>query len=71
MSLIIHRRRRADINVVPLIDEKALAEKALQSPATEVLIVADEKSLTGTAVYALDVVGKAGLKPRLLTRQPR
>lgn len=51
--------------------EKALAEKALQAPATEVLIVADEKSLTGTAVYALDVVGKAGLKPRLLTRQPR
>jgi len=133
VSLIIHRRRRADINVVPLIDvmvvlvfflllsgrfeqartlaitpptassgatgaaastmvigvdrdgklylegkeitrpalEKALAEKALQSPATEVLIVADEKSLTGTVVYALDVVGKAGLKPRLLTRQPR
>lgn len=130
MSLIVSRRRRNDINVVPLIDvmvvlvfflllagrfeeartlsivppvadasgasdhsaavvvgvdrqgkiflegqeitranlEKALAAKATQTPAAEVLIVADERSLTGVAVGVLDVVAKAGLRPRLLTR---
>jgi biopolymer transport protein ExbD len=133
MSLVIPRRRRADINVVPLIDvmvvlvfflllsgrfeqartmsivppassagaagtpattlvigvdrtgklflegkeiaapalEKALVAHALKSPGTEVVIVADERSLTGAAVHALDVVAKAGLKPRLQTRQAR
>ncbi len=133
MSLVISRRRRADINVVPLIDvmvvlvfflllsgrfeqartmaivpptassgasgsaattvvvgvdregkfylegkeiafaelEKSLVAQALKSPGTEVVIVADERSLTGAAVHALDAVAKAGLKPRLQTRQPR
>jgi biopolymer transport protein ExbD len=133
MSLVILRRRRADINVVPLIDvmvvlvfflllsgrfeqartmaivpptassgasgsaattvvvgvdregkfylegkeiafaelEKSLVAQALKSPGTEVVIVADERSLTGAAVHALDAVAKAGLKPRLQTRQPR
>lgn len=133
MSLVVARRRRAEINVVPLIDvmvvlvfflllsgrfeqvrtmaivpptaatgvagppattlvlgvdrdgklylegkelsaqalEQALVERALKAPGTEVVIVADERSLTGTAVRALDAVAKAGLKPRLQTRQPR
>lgn len=133
MSLVVARRRRRDINVVPLIDvmvvlvfflllsgrfeqartlaitppaaasgatgtsaaavvigvdkdgkfylegkeltrealAKALADHARAKPADEVLIVADERSLTGAAVHALDAVAKAGLRPRLLTRQPR
>ena len=133
MSLVVARRRRADINVVPLIDvmvvlvffllissrldqsstmaiipptasagsegtpattlvvgvdrdgklylegkeiasaalAKALVDHALKSPGTEVVIVADERSLTGAAVSALDAVAKAGLKPRLQTHQPR
>lgn len=133
MSLVVARRRRADINVVPLIDvmvvlvffllissrldqsstmaiipptasagsegtpattlvvgvdrdgklylegkeitsaalAKALVDHALKSPGTEVVIVADERSLTGAAVGALDAVAKAGLKPRLQTRQLR
>jgi biopolymer transport protein ExbD len=133
MSLVVARRRRADINVVPLIDvmvvlvffllisgrldqsrtmaivpptavagtegtpattlvvgvdrdgklylegqavaaealAKALVAQALKAPGTEVVIVADERSLTGAAVGALDAVAKAGLKPRLQTRQPR
>ena len=133
MSLVVPRRRRADINVVPLIDvmvvlvfflllcgrfeqartmaivpptaatgtagtpattlvlgvdkdgklylegkelsatalDQALVTWALKSPGTEVVIVADERSLTGAAVHALDAVAKAGLKPRLQTRQPR
>ena len=50
---------------------KALVDHALKSPGTEVVIVADERSLTGAAVHALDAVAKAGLKPRLQTRQPR
>jgi biopolymer transport protein ExbD len=50
---------------------KALVDHALQSPGTEVIIVADERSLTGAAVGALDAAAKAGLKPRLQTRQPR
>ena len=50
---------------------KALVDHALKSPGTEVIIVADERSLTGAAVHALDAVAKAGLKPRLQTRQPR
>lgn len=130
MSLIIPRRRRSEINVIPLIDvmvvlvfflllagrfeeartlsivpptadaggvsstsaavvigvdhegkiylegkeitrtdlNKALSEKAKITPAGEVLIVADERSLTGTAVGVLDAVAQAGLRPRLLTR---
>ncbi len=130
MSLIVSRRRRNDINVVPLIDvmvvlvfflllagrfeeartlsiippaaeasgvsehsasvvigvdrqgkiflegqevtranlEKSLAAKAARNPNTEVLIVADERSLTGAAVGVLDAVAKVGLRPRLLTR---
>ena len=130
MSLIIPRRRRNEINVIPLIDvmvvlvfflllagrfeeartlsiippaadaggtsstassmvigvdragkiylegkeisqinlNKSLADKAKLSPEAEVLIVADERSLTGTAVGVLDSVVKAGLRPRLLTR---
>lgn len=133
MSLIVPRRRRADINVVPLIDvmvvlifflllsgrfdptrtlgivppaaaagaeapappalvigvdrdgkfylegkeivaaalAPALVAHALRSPGGEVVIVADERSLTGAAVAALDAVAQAGLKPRLQTRQPR
>ena len=133
MSLVLARRRRADINVVPLIDvmvvlvffllisgrldqsrtlaivpptasagtegaaatrlvvgvdrdgklylegqaiaadalARALVDHALKSPGAEVVIVADERSLTGAAVGALDAVAKAGLKPRLQTRQPR
>lgn len=133
MSLVVARRRRADINVVPLIDvmvvlvfflllsgrfeqtralaivpptasagtagaeasslivgvdrdgklylegrpiaaealAKALVDHALKSPGTEVIIVADERSLTGAAVGALDAAAKAGLKPRLQTRRPR
>ena len=133
MSLVVVRRRRTDINVVPLIDvrvvlvffllisgrldqsstmaiipptasagsegtpattlvvgvdrdgkhylegkeiasaalAKALVDHALKSPRTEVVIVADERSLTGAAVSALDAVAKAGLKPRLQTRHPR
>jgi biopolymer transport protein ExbD len=133
MSLVVPRRRRADINVIPLIDvmvvlvfflllagrfeeartlaivppaadaagasataaslvvavdregklflegqpitraalEQALAAKALQAPATEVLIIADERSLTGAAIGALDAVAKSGLRPRLLTRPNR
>jgi len=133
MSLVVTRRRRADINVVPLIDvmvvlvffllisgrldsartmaivpptasagtegspattlvvgvdrdgliylegraiaaealAKALVEHALKSPGAEVVVVADERSLTGAAVRALDAAAKAGLKPRLQTRQPR
>ena len=51
--------------------EKSLVTQALKSPGTEVVIVADERSLTGAAVHALDAVAKAGLKPRLQTRQPR
>lgn len=50
---------------------KALLSHAQAKPADEVLIVADERSLTGAAVHALDAVAKAGLRPRLLTRQPR
>jgi biopolymer transport protein ExbD len=42
-----------------------------KSPGTEVIIVADERSLTGAAIRALDAAAKAGLKPRLQTRQPR
>jgi len=130
MSLVIPRRRRNEINVIPLIDvmvvlvfflllagrfeeartlsiippaadaggtssaaasmvigvdregkiylegkeiaqanlNKVLADKAKLSPEAEVLIVADERSLTGTAVAVLDSVVKAGLRPRLLTR---
>ena len=130
MSLVIPRRRRNEINVIPLIDvmvvlvfflllagrfeeartlsiippaadaggisstaasmvigvdragkiylegkeinqinlNKSLAEKAKLSPEAEVLIVADERSLTGVAVGVLDSVVKAGLRPRLLTR---
>lgn len=130
MSLVIPRRRRNEINVIPLIDvmvvlvfflllagrfeesrtlsiippaadagganstaasmvigvdregkiylegkeisqmnlNKTLADKAKLSPEAEVLIVADERSLTGTAVGVLDSVVKAGLRPRLLTR---
>ena len=131
MSLVVPRRRRAEINVIPLIDvmvvlvfflllagrfeetrtlaivppaadaggasttaaslvvdregklflegqpitrvalDQALAAKALQSPGTEVLIVADERSLTGAAIAALDAVAKSGLRPRLLTRPNR
>lgn len=133
MSLVLHRRRRHDINVIPLIDvmvvlvfflllcgrfeesnslsivppaaqsgatgngspsmvlgvdrdgkiylegkeiskpalEKALSERAKRDSTAEVLIVADEQSKTGTAVYVLDAVGKVGLKPRLLTRKPQ
>ena len=133
MSLVVPRRRRTEINVVPLIDvmvvlvfflllsgrfeeartlaivppaadaagagsaasslvvavdrdgklylegkpiaaealAKALVDHALKSPGTEVIIVADERSLTGAAVGALDAAAKAGLKPRLQTRQPR
>jgi biopolymer transport protein ExbD len=133
MSLIVPRRRRTDINVVPLIDvmvvlvfflllsgrfdqartmgiippaaaagsespaapalvvgvdrdgkfylegkeiaatalAPALVDHALKAPGGEVVIVADERSLTGAAVRALDAVAKAGLKPRLQTRQPR
>jgi hypothetical protein len=48
--------------------EKSLAAKAAQDPNTEVLIVADERSLTGAAVGVLDAVAKVGLRPRLLTR---
>jgi biopolymer transport protein ExbD len=51
--------------------EQALVAKALQSPGTEVLIVADERSLTGAAIAALDAVAKSGLRPRLLTRPNR
>jgi len=133
MSLIVPRRRRADINVVPLIDvmvvlvfflllsgrfdqtrtmgiippvaaagaespappalvvgvdrdgkfylegkeiapaalAPALVDHAMKAPGGEVVIIADERSLTGAAVRALDAVAKAGLKPRLQTRQPR
>jgi biopolymer transport protein ExbD len=133
MSLVVPRRRRTEINVVPLIDvmvvlvfflllagrfeqartlaivppaadaagagsmasslvvavdregklylegkpvtraalDQALAAKAVQAPSTEVLIVADERSLTGAAIGALDAVAKAGLRPRLLTRPNR
>ncbi|MEY4272489.1 MAG: hypothetical protein RL250_1355 [Verrucomicrobiota bacterium] len=133
MSLVVSRRRRADINVIPLIDvmvvlvfflllagrfeqthslaivppstttgaapagapalvlsvdragklflegketarpalESALAALATKTPGAEVLIVADERSLTGASIYALDAVAKAGLKPRLLTRPAR
>jgi len=133
MSLVIPRRRRTEINVVPLVDvmvvlvfflllsgrfeeartlaivppaadaagagsaasslvvavdrdgklylegrpitraalDQALAAKAAQAPSTEVLIVADERSLTGAAIGALDAVAKAGLRPRLLTRPQR
>ena len=133
MSLVVPRRRRADINVVPLIDvmvvlvffllisgrlepsqslaivpptaasgaastpaqtlvvgvdregklylegkeitapalTQALRAQALKLPGTEVVIVADERSLTGAAVQVLDAVAQAGLKPRLQTRQPR
>ena len=133
MSLVVTRRRRADINVIPLIDvmvvlvfflllagrfdqthslaivppttttgaaqagvpslvlsvdkdgkrflegkeiaraalEQALAAQATKAPASEVLIVADERSLTGASVAALDAVAKAGLRPRLLTRPAR
>jgi biopolymer transport protein ExbD len=130
MSLVVPRRRRNEINVIPLVDvmvvlvfflllagrfeesrtlsiippaadaggmsstaasmvigvdregkiylegkeinqtdlNKALADKAKLSPEAEVLIVADERSLTGTAVGVLDSVVKVGLRPRLLTR---
>lgn len=130
MSLIIPRRRRNDINIIPLIDvmvvlvfflllagrfeeartlsivpptadaggtsstaasmvigvdregkiylegkeitrsdlNKTLADKAKIAPDVEVLIIADERSLTGTAVGVLDSVVKVGLRPRLLTR---
>jgi biopolymer transport protein ExbD len=133
MSLVIHRRRRNEINIIPLIDvmvvlvfflllcgrfeeanslaivppaaqsgaagnggpaivvgidrdgkiylegkevtrpvlEKAMADRAKRDANAEVLIVADEQSLTGAAVYVLDTVGKVGLKPRLLTRKPQ
>ncbi len=133
MSLVVARRRRADINVIPLVDvmvvlvfflllagrfdqthslaivppttttgaaqasvpslvlsvdkdgklflegkeiaraalERALAAQAAKAPASEVLIVADERSLTGASVAALDAVAKAGLRPRLLTRPAR
>jgi biopolymer transport protein ExbD len=133
MSLVVPRRRRAEINVIPLIDvmvvlvfflllagrfeetrtlaivppaadaggvstasaglvvavdrdgklflegqpitrvalDQALAAKALTAPGTEVLIVADERSLTGAAIAALDAVAKSGLRPRLLTRPNR
>lgn len=133
MSLVVPRRRRADINVIPLIDvmvvlvfflllagrfepthslaivppstttgaatagapalvlsvdhagklflegketarpalEAALATLAAKTPGAEVLIVADERALTGVSIYALDAVAKAGLKPRLLTRPVR
>ncbi len=133
MSLVVPRRRLAEINVIPLIDvmvvlvfflllagrfeetrtlaivppaadaggvstasaglvvavdrdgklflegqpitraalEQALVAKALQAPGTEVLIVADERSLTGAAIAALDAVAKSGLRPRLLTRPNR
>jgi biopolymer transport protein ExbD len=133
MSLVITRRRRNEINIIPLIDvmvvlvfflllcgrfeeanslsivppaaqsgatgngspamvigvdregklylegkeisrpalEKAMAERAKRDANAEVLIVADEQSLTGAAVYVLDTVGKVGLKPRLLTRKPQ
>ena len=50
---------------------KALVDHALRSPGTEVIVVADERSLTGAAVGALDAAAKAGLRPRLQTRQPR
>jgi len=130
MSLVIPRRRRNEINIIPLIDvmvvlvfflllagrfeeartlsiippaadaggtssttasmvigvdregkiylegkeisrinlNKTLADKAKLSPDAEVLIVADERSLTGSAVAILDSVVKVGLRPRLLTR---
>ena len=130
MSLIIPRRRRNEINVIPLIDvmvvlvfflllagrfeeartlsivpptadaggtsstaasmvigvdregkiylegkeitrsdlNKTLADKSKLTPDVEVLIIADERSLTGTAVGVLDSVVKVGLRPRLLTR---
>jgi biopolymer transport protein ExbD len=55
-----------EINQINL--NKSLADKAKLSPEAEVLIVADERSLTGTAVGVLDSVVKAGLRPRLLTR---
>jgi len=133
MSLVVPRRRRAEINVIPLIDvmvvlvfflllaarferthslaivppstttgaaaagapalvlsvdrdgklflegkettrpalESALTALATKSPDAEVLIVADERALTGASVAALDAVAKAGLKPRLLTRPAR
>lgn len=133
MSLVIRRRRRFEINVVPLIDvmvvlvfflllggrleeshtlaitpptttsgaegassatlvlgvdrsgllyvegreiaatalKEMLARRAQTNPASEVLIVADERSTTGAAVAALDAVAQAGLRPRLLTRPPR
>jgi len=133
MSLVVARRRRADINVIPLIDvmvvlvfflllagrfeqthslaivppstttgaaqagapalvlsvdragklflegkeiapaalDQALAAQAVKAPGGEILIVADERSLTGASVAALDAVAKAGLKPRLLTRPAR
>jgi biopolymer transport protein ExbD len=133
MSLVVARRRRADINVIPLIDvmvvlvfflllagrfeqthalaivppatatgaatagapalvlsvdrdgklflegkeiaraalERALAAQAAKAPGSEVLLVADERSLTGAAVAALDAVAQAGLRPRLLTRPAR
>ena len=133
MSLVVTRRRRADINVVPLIDvmvvlvfflllagrfeqthalaivppttttgaaqagapalvlsvdrsgklflegkeiaraalDQALAAQAVKAPGSEILIVADERSLTGAAIAALDAVAQAGLKPRLLTRPAR
>ena len=133
MSLVVARRRRADINVVPLIDvmvvlvfflllsgrfdqarvlaitppaaaagaesaapptlvvgvdrdgkfylegrelaadrlAPALVSHALKSPGAEVVVVADERSLTGAAVRALDAAAQAGLKPRLQTRRPR
>jgi biopolymer transport protein ExbD len=51
--------------------EQALAAQAAKAPASEVLIVADERSLTGASVAALDAVAKAGLRPRLLTRPAR
>jgi len=133
MSLVVPRRRRAEINVIPLIDvmvvlvfflllagrferthslaivppstttgaaaagapalvlsvdrdgklflegkettrpalESALAALATKTPDAEVLIVADERALTGASIAALDAVAKAGLKPRLLTRPAR
>jgi biopolymer transport protein ExbD len=133
MSLVVRRRRRNEINVIPLIDvmvvlvfflllagrfeqthslaivppstttgaapsgvpslvlsvdregklflegkevarpalEQALTAQAAKAPGSEILIVADERSLTGASVYALDAVAKAGLKPRLLTRPAR
>jgi biopolymer transport protein ExbD len=51
--------------------EQSLIAQALKAPGTEVVIVADERSLTGSAVHALDAVAKAGLKPRLQTRLAR